>query len=91
MNRMMDLYSLGEIPVDMIQTRIKDLQEQKEKLEASFIVPEKISLEKSIETAASFSNILDDGDFDEIRTVIGTLIDKIVLDGDDVTIYWNFL
>ena len=30
------------------------------------------------------------GNFDEIRAVISDLIEKIVLTGDDITIYWRF-
>ena len=49
-----------------------------------------LSHEETLEIAISFSVVLEKGDFNEIRTVIGTLIDKVEIDGEDITIHWNF-
>ena len=49
-------------------------------------------MEKSeaINIANGFSEILDHGSFEQIRTVLFTLIDKILLDQEDIEIHWKF-
>ena len=91
-DKLLDLYALGNIPVASLQAKIDKLNEQKLALEAELDRPEqKLSPERASEIANSFQSILDDGDFDEIRSVIADLIEKIEIDGDDQTIYWSFL
>ena len=46
--------------------------------------------EEVFEIAQSFSEVFDRGDFNEIRSVIESLISYIELDNDDVTIHWKF-
>lgn len=95
LNKMMDLYSIEGLPLDVLQTRIHDLNEKKTKLEQELAEMEqrekdKTSQEDAVRIAQSFGDILDRGDFYEIRAVISALIDKIVINGDDVTIHWTF-
>ena len=90
-SRLIDLYSNALIPSDVVQKKIAELTEQKKKLndqldEAEAHTPK----DEILEIARSFSDVLDSGDFDEIRLLLTTLIRKVVVDGDDVTIYWNF-
>ena len=94
MNRLMDLYAFKEIPIDLLRKRLDEMKDQRERLEAELERLEKgkkISLADSIESAKGFDSVLEYGSFDEIRAVLGDLIEKIVIDGEDVTIYWNFL
>lgn len=93
--RLMDLYTIGQMPVEILQDRIHGLTDQKAKLEAEL---EKIAQEntaklteaEAIELVETFGDILDRGDFDEIRSTIATLIEKIDIDEDRVEIHWNF-
>ena len=93
--RLMDLYTIGQFPIDILQKKVQSLNEQKEKLEDELekMVDEeraRLTHEKAMKVIESFSDVLERGDFDEIRTVIGTLIDKIEIDGENITIHWNF-
>lgn len=93
--RVMDLYTIGQFPIDVLQNKVNALNEQKEKLEDELdkLMDEenqKLSQEKTRELIDSFSDVLENGDFDEIRTVIGALIDRIEIDDENVTIRWNF-
>ena len=95
LTRLMDLYGIGSIPIDVLQTRIESLNEKKlalqgeiDRLEKSEIG--KLSTATATEYITSFSEVLETGNFDSIRAVITALIEKIELDGEDVTIYWNF-
>lgn len=94
--RLVDLYASGEIPADILQTQINALSEQKTKLQTE--LEEMKQRNESSMTAAdalplirSFADILDHGDYDQIRTVITSLIDHIVIENaEDITIYWRF-
>ena len=93
--RIMDLYIVGQMPLDVLQGRTKAVNEQREKLEQELAAietkeAEKLTRGESAALARSFGDVLERGNFDEIRSVINALIKKIVIDGDDVTIYWNF-
>ena len=95
LNRLMDLYESGEIPLDMLQQRIHDLSDRKSKLEGQIEAlndesEKRISTAETIKLVQSFGDVLKYGNLDEIRTVIGALIQYIELDNDDVIIHWNF-
>lgn len=93
-SKFMDLYALGTIDIDMISDKIKPLNDRKKALENELHAAQHVSHgmndEEAVAIAASFGEVLDRGDFDEIRGVIEQLIHKIVIDNDDVTIHWNF-
>lgn len=94
-SKLIDLYTLGDIPSDILQDRIRSANEQKLQLETSLSKEEQqesevLTREESIELARSFSDILDRGDFSEIRMVLSALIEKITIDNEDVTIFWKF-
>lgn len=96
LTKLMDLYSIGGMPVEILQDKIHDLNDQKIKLEQELENikkenAEKLSQEDAFLLVQSFEDILEAGDIDEIRSVIGTLIEKIVIDGEDITIHWNFV
>jgi hypothetical protein len=40
--------------------------------------------------AQDLSGILDRGDYHEIRALISALIENIIVNGDDITIFWRF-
>lgn len=92
LERLMDLYSLGDMPLDILQEKIHALNDQKAKLESDLEQQEqeKLSPEDARTLVDSFESILEHGDFGEIRSVIGALIDMIEIDGDDIIIHWNF-
>lgn len=95
-SKLMDLYALDTLPLDVLQERIQGLNEQKNKLasEREKIMAEnikKISKEESLELAKNFDEVLERGDFDEIRGVISTLIEEIDIKGDVIDIHWNFV
>lgn len=93
-SRFMDLYGLGVFTIDQVSDKVTPLNEKKnalthelEKLNAE---TGKLSEEDAIEIVNSFEDILEGGDFNEIRLVIESLIYYIELDNDDVYIHWKF-
>lgn len=95
LNRLMDLYVFGEMPMDVLQAKVSGIQTQKEKLEAEIDRlgrEEKTALSRQQAAACvqTFGEVLDSGDFIKIRGVLTSLIDHIDLDGENIDIHWNF-
>lgn len=94
-SRFMDLYGLGTFDVQQLDSKITPLNEQKLRLSAelSKLESESAVMEQEDATAliASFQDILDGGEFHEIRAFLELLIDHIEIDNDDVIIHWNFV
>ena len=86
--RFMELYSLGNLPIDVIKQKIDELNEQKTKL--SQIPEEKITPLEAYDIAKSLDDILKNGDIGEINALVKSLIDKIEIDGENISIYWAF-
>ena len=95
LSRLMDLYTLGNMPVDVLQDKIHAMNENKTKLQNEL---QRLELEQkdimskkdALKLVSSFEAVLDGGDFDAIRHVIAGLIERIEIDGDEFTIHWNF-
>ena len=90
----MDLYGAGVFSIEQIKTKVNPLNEQREKLmkELDKIISDTgaITDEQAFDIIDSFGDILERGDFHEIRSAIESLIDFIELDNDDITIHWKF-
>jgi benzoyl-CoA reductase/2-hydroxyglutaryl-CoA dehydratase subunit BcrC/BadD/HgdB len=90
----MDLYGIGKFTIEQVSDKVDPLNEQRKKLnkELELLNAEAgaISGERAIEILESFEDIIEVGDFDEIRMLIESLIYYIELDNDDVYIHWKF-
>lgn len=92
-DRLIDLYSIGNLSVNSLNSKIGSLNAQKAKLEAELdylrksSLKDKTAFKRQIE---SFSDMLEAGTPDQIRRIVKALIRKIELDGEDIYIYWNF-
>jgi site-specific DNA recombinase len=89
-SKLMDLFSRDGMPLDILEDKIHALNDQRQRLVSDLDRRDRLSPSDAMEIIDSFSDILDKGDFDEIRAVIGALIDKIEINGDDISIYWTF-
>ena len=95
LSKIMDMYLVGSFPAEMLKDKTEEITSRKNKLEKELeklLDKEKseMSKEETSKLLASFSDILDKDDFEEIRLVIGALIDHIEVNDDDVTIFWKF-
>ena len=91
--RFMDLYGLGTFSVNDLQAKIEPLNEQRQKLEQEIESLQKckpMSQEDAIKMLATWDDVLKSKNFDLIKSLLNALIEKIELDGDDITIYWRF-
>lgn len=90
-SRLIDLYSVGSIPIEDIQTRVEDLDRKKDLLSDELeSINERMTSDEVMALVTSFSDALELGTFDGIRELLFSLIDRIELDGDDIDIHWNF-
>ena len=94
-SRLIDLYTEGEIPKNSLVERVRGLEDQREKLQTEIERIQKTKKELTVRSeiqplASSFSDILSKGDLDEVREIIGALIDRITIDGEDIEIAWRF-
>lgn len=95
MERLIDLYADGKLPVGKIQAKITALNDQKSKLETELENIDKETREslqpsEALKLIETLDDVVQNADYDGIRAVVSALIDHIDIDGDDITIYWNF-
>ena len=94
-SKLMDLYSIGDVPLDILQEKIVNLHQQREKIQEMIVRDnaeqgKSLSRPLALEKVRSFKNIVSNGEFEDIKTILDFLIDKIELDNENVTIFWNF-
>ena len=90
-DRIIDLYALDDTPKDVIQQKLSDLNVQKESLLRQLDdIETPITQEEVIDLAKSLDRVLKSDDIDEIRSLVTALIDHIDVDGDNITIHWQF-
>ena len=94
-SKLMDLYSIGDVPLDILQEKIVNLHQQREKIQEMLVrdnAEQGKSLSKplALEKVRSFKNIVSNGEYEDVKTMLDFLIDKIELDNENVTIFWNF-
>lgn len=95
LSKLMELYSLDGISLDSLQNKINELNTNKLKLskEKTRILlqeDQELTKEDAFKLIKSFDSVLESGSMPEIRNILQALIDKIEIDGEDVTIYWKF-
>ncbi len=95
MARIMDLYTLGNIPLDAVSERADAIEKERETLDAELasIQPEKppISPKEAQRIAGSAHDIFESGSMDDKRALVNSLIKKITIQKDgSIDIYWKF-
>ncbi len=92
----MDLYSIKRLTLSEVDAKIEPLADRRAKLEEELdrLTEDQdennLSDSEVIRLVNSFGDILDNGTLEEARFTISTLIKKIEIDDEDITIYWNF-
>jgi hypothetical protein len=90
---MMDLYALGSIDLDVISTKVAELNKTKTALQKeidSLDVPD--SDEMTVEEIQSMAAMMSDEKLtlQDKRNIIQSLIYYIEIDNDDILIHWKF-
>lgn len=92
-SKMMDLYSMGSIDMDMISTKVAELNKTKTALQKeidSLDVPDEDDM--SVEDIQSLASLMDDESLDlaSKRNIIQSLLYYIEIDNDNIIIHWKF-
>lgn len=94
-SRFMDLYGIGRFSVEQLDGKLIPLEEKKNRLqdEITALMTEKhgITEDEAVTVINSFPDVLEKGDFQEIRSALETLIDYIEIDNDIIRIHWRFM
>lgn len=92
--RLLNLYQSGLVELSEISERLGSLKEEKEKLRQSILTLEaagaSASADEAWEEIKDFSAVVDSGDAEALQRLVHSLIDRIEVLNEDVTIYWSF-
>ena len=94
MSRLLDLYSVGKYDIDTLDSKTTALSDQKLKLQEELNriqADTKITKDEAVTLVTSFDDVLKHGSKEDVRTILEQLIDRIVIDNEDITIHWNFI
>lgn len=95
LTKIMDLYQLGTIPIELISERVENISTERNSLQDeinSISMPkEKMSKSEVISITKNAVTVLEKGTLQEKRVLVRSLIDKIVLKNNEVIIHWSFV
>ena len=95
LSRFMDLYGLGTYSLEELDEKTKPLTVQRTKLKKELerlqADSKRITEDQIMQLVSSFDEVLALGDLHETRSIVDALIERIDIDGDDITIHWNFI
>ena len=95
LSRFIDLYSLGNYDIEQLDAKTKPLNERKLKLQKELQKLQEASKHKTdqevLQIVESFDEVIEKGSLEDRRSLIQSLIDRIDIDNEDITIHWNFL
>lgn len=91
LKRLLSLFGNAAIPQDALERQVKELSEQKLRLENSLADEQnRFTQADAVKKIDSLAVALEKADYYTQRALVEALIDHIVLTGDDVDIHWKF-
>lgn len=87
-SKLIDLYQIGNIPIEIISKKVDALTREKEILIGDSIasIPDKITAAERMAFKERFLSLLDNGSLEEKRACVANLIDRIIINEEDVEI-----
>ena len=89
-DRLLGLYQIGSIPIASVAQRVNDLSAQKSALEAQLDIPDETP------TGGPYTAALEDyrrgfegGDTDRRRALLAGLLERVIIDGQTIRLYWR--
>ena len=80
--------------IDQVNSKVKPLNEERKglqkDLESLNAAAGRLSVEEAVEITASFADVLENGDFNEIRANIEMLMYYIEVDNETYKVQWKF-
>ena len=93
--KLVDLYQIGSIDLDIVKERSEALRSERESLENELAEsapnPANVSVQQAEKLLSSFDEVFESGTLQDKRELLRGLIDKIVLFPDKhIEIHWSF-
>ena len=88
--RLIDLYSVGGIDLEELTIRINAITKKLDDFRNEEVAPPELSFADAKKIFANVKEIFNTDDTERQRAVLQSLIKKIVLDGNEIKIYWRF-
>lgn len=88
------LFSVSGLDIEEVRAQLDPLTTERQQLRAELAALQQdatVTVEETYELARSFGDVLERGDLEETRLAVEELVNEIVLDGEKVTIHWNFV
>lgn len=89
-SRLIDLYAVGGIDLEELQVKINNLDEKINQLKNDGPTEPELTFEEAKDIFSNAESIFKNADIPQQRVLLQSLIKKIVLEGDEVQIYWRF-
>lgn len=91
--RMIDLYQVGNIPLEQISDRIAKLKNEKDSIAEELADDQntKITISQARDILDKIRDVFENGDIPQQRLMISSLVDHIDIDDDNIDIYWSFI
>lgn len=93
LSKMIDLFSIGQIDITMVENKTAEIQDEKLRLTRELEhlqYTNNQSVSEIQNLAVDLTNIIDSGDDDAICSILHQLIDKIIINDEDIIIHWKF-
>lgn len=87
LSRLMDLYTTGAFPLEKLNEKAEALRKQKDLLLQE--IQNRLPAKEARKRIASIPELIAAADLSELQVLVDSLIDRIVIDNEDVTIHWK--
>ena len=88
--RLIELYQIGTIPMESVTRRVNELTAQKSTLEEQISAPDEVPARDLFLSALdSYREGFTRGDTDKRRALLSGLIERVTIDGQSVQVHWR--
>jgi chromosome segregation ATPase len=89
LSRFLDLYGTGRFSIEDLDAKTQPLTEQREQLQKELDRLQASRRHITSDQAIQLAEAFDAATLEEKQIIIKQLIDKIIINDDDINIYWN--
>lgn len=95
LSKLMDLYSIGQLDLEMVKNKAQKLSEEKKQLEAEVeehrsLAVAQMNRQEVVDIVDLFEEAIESGDNAKTNNIIADLIEYIEIENELIKIHWNF-
>ncbi len=88
-NKLLDLFQLSDIPIDVVKKKLTALTDKKDELRSRLSNLKTDNLQIFEAALQKFKTASESGSLEERRMIVSTLIERIIIDGNNVEVIWR--